>query len=87
MEVGNLRVIGPIIEQANSKPSIYPISKMRFAFTYDKKIICAAHTSSSYGGSRSTTQLWGESGYVTCVECGKTFCTLYPRRRSRVSKL
>ena len=64
--------IGPIIEQANSKPSIYPISKMRFAFTYDKKIICAAHTSSSYGGSRSTVQLWGESGYVTCVECGKT---------------
>ena len=64
--------IGPIIMSGNSKPSVYPISKMRFAFTYDKKIICAAHTSFGYSGVKSTEQLWGEAGYVTCVECGKT---------------
>jgi len=61
---GTVKAIGPLIESANAEPSRYPISKMRYAFTYDKKIICAAHS--------KPIQLWAEAGYVYCLECGIT---------------
>jgi hypothetical protein len=61
---GTTKPIGPIIEAANSEPSRYPISKMRFAFTYDKKIVCMGHT--------PPVQLWANAGNVLCLECGKS---------------
>lgn len=63
-DTGTTKAIGPMIEAANSEPSRYPISKMRYAFTYDKKIICSAHT--------PPQQLWADAGEVLCLDCGKT---------------
>jgi len=59
---GTITKIGSLIESANSEPSRYPISKMRYAFTYDKKIVCSAHN--------PPVQLWAESGSILCLDCG-----------------
>jgi hypothetical protein len=61
---GTTKPIGPIIEAANAEPSRYPISKMRYAFTYDKKVVCAGHT--------PAIQLWADAGSVKCLDCGST---------------
>ena len=55
--------IGNTIRNANDAPSRYPISKMRYAFTYDKQMICTAHTPGQI--------MWGAQGWVKCLDCGK----------------
>lgn len=55
--------IGSLIRQANDAPSRYPISKMRFAFTYDKQMTCTTHT--------KPEPLWAQAGSVKCLDCGK----------------
>ena len=67
-DTGKKLDIGPIIEAANSEPTRYPISKMKFAFTYDKKIVCLAHSNLR----RPEVQLWAEEGEVLCLDCGVT---------------
>lgn len=60
---GSVQQLGPLIQQANDSPSKYPISKMRYAFTWDKKMVCNAHN--------SPISLWGETGQIMCMDCGK----------------
>ena len=60
---GSTVKIGPVIRQANDAPTRYPLSKMRFAFTYDKKMTCTTHT--------TPEALWAEAGSAKCLDCGK----------------